>query len=142
MAERTLAQKLGLKPGLVACVINAPPHYSDLVSDADVALHETMYPSADFIHAFARGTVELCDLVQAAKCCMAVDGMLWISWPKKASGVDSALSFRAVRQCGLNAGLVDVKVCSVDAVWSALKFVYRKHDRVKMPKATGTGFRR
>ena len=131
MAARTLAQKLGLKPGLVACVINAPPHYRDLVPDVEVEFLDKLQPSADFIHAFASGTAELWDLMQAGKHCMAIDGSLWISWPKKASGVSTPLSFQAVRNCGLNAGLVDVKVCSVDAVWSALKFVYRKRDRAK-----------
>lgn len=134
MAQRTLAQKLGLKPTILACVMNAPPHYAALVSDVDVELHPTLQDSADFIHAFASSTEDLWVLMQAGKHHMAVDGALWISWPKKASGVKSSLSFGAVRQCGLDAGLVDVKVCSVDAVWSALKFVYRKRDRAKLRK--------
>jgi len=131
MAVRTLAQKLGLKPGLVVCVINAPRHYPALVADAEVELLDKLQPSADFVHAFARDAAELWNLIEAGRHCLAADGALWISWPKKASGVPSGLSFQAIRACGRNAGLVDVKVCSVDAVWSALKFVYRKRDRAK-----------
>lgn len=141
MAQRTLAQKLGLKPNILACVINAPPHYAALVSDVDVELHPTLQYSADFIHMFPGSTQELWVLMQAGKHHMAVDGALWISWPKKASGIKSSLSFGAVRQCGLDAGLVDVKVCSVDAVWSALKFVYRKRDRAKLRKTARTEHR-
>lgn len=129
MAERTLAQKLGLKPDMVACVINAPKHYPELVADAQVEFHALMKPSADFIHVFASDTVELWELVQVGKHCLDPNGALWISWPKKASGVETPLSFSVVRQCGLTAGLVDAKICSVDDVWSALKFVYRREDR-------------
>jgi hypothetical protein len=58
--------------------------------------------------------------------------MLWVSWPKKSSGVSSDLSENIVREIGLAAGLVDVKVCAVSEVWSGLKFVYRLKDRAKI----------
>jgi hypothetical protein len=57
--------------------------------------------------------------------------MLWVSWPKKASGVASDLDENIVRKIGLNSGLVDVKVCAVTEVWSGLKFVIRRQHRVK-----------
>ena len=57
------------------------------------------------------------------------NGMLWIAWPKKASGIATDLSDNAVREIGLAAGLVDVKVCAINDVWSGLKFVYRREDR-------------
>ena len=60
---------------------------------------------------------------------LAENGMLWIAWPKKASGVVTDLSDNSVRQIGLDAGLVDVKVCAVNDIWSGLKFVYRLKDR-------------
>jgi hypothetical protein len=60
---------------------------------------------------------------------VAENGMLWIAWPKKASGVATDLSDNSVRQIGLDAGLVDVKVCAVNDIWSGLKFVYRLKDR-------------
>ena len=60
---------------------------------------------------------------------LSQNGMLWIAWPKKSSGVHSDLSDNNVRHIGLDAGLVDVKVCAVNDVWSGLKFVYRLEDR-------------
>jgi hypothetical protein len=58
-------------------------------------------------------------------------GMLWISWPKKAATIETDLDENIVREIGLKAGLVDVKVCAVDEIWSGLKFVYRVKDRAK-----------
>ncbi len=61
---------------------------------------------------------------------LAPAGMLWVSWPKKASGMVTDLNENDVRRLGLLAGLVDVKVCAVDEVWSGLKFVIRVKDRI------------
>jgi len=60
---------------------------------------------------------------------LTANGMLWIAWPKKSSGVATDLSEQRVRQIGLDAGLVDVKVCAINEIWSGLKFVYRLKDR-------------
>ena len=60
---------------------------------------------------------------------ISVNGMLWIAWPKKSSAVATDLSFDIVQQTGLQAGLVDVKICAVNEIWSGLKFVYRLKDR-------------
>lgn len=60
---------------------------------------------------------------------LSANGMLWVAWPKKASGVATDLTGNDVRQIGLDAGLVDVKVCAVNEIWSGLKFVYRLKDR-------------
>jgi hypothetical protein len=60
---------------------------------------------------------------------LAPAGMLWVSWPKKSSGVPTDLDENKVRDIGLAAGLVDVKVCAVTEVWSGLKFVRRLNDR-------------
>ena len=57
------------------------------------------------------------------------NGMIWIAWPKKSSGVKTDLTFENVQRIGLDAGLVDVKICAVDEIWSGLKFVYRLKDR-------------
>ena len=62
---------------------------------------------------------------------LAPAGMLWVAWPKKTSGVDTDLDENKVREIGLAAGLVDVKVCSVSEIWSGLKFVLRLKDRLK-----------
>ena len=60
--------------------------------------------------------------------------MIWIAWPKKSSGVATDLSFERVQRIGLDAGLVDVKICAIDETWSGLKFVYRLKDRSKLDK--------
>ena len=138
MAERTLAQKLGLKPGLTACVLNAPAHYDALVYDANTPLYKEPRSSAEFIHVFAEDTQTLWLLIDVAKSCLTKHGALWLSWPKKASGAQTDLSMDVVRKSGLAANLVDVKICSVDAKWSGMKFVYRVRDRGKTSKATGT----
>jgi len=57
------------------------------------------------------------------------NGMLWISWPKKSSNVSTQVDETLVRKLGLNTGLVDIKICAVDEIWSGLKFVYRVKDR-------------
>ena len=93
MAERTLVQKLGLKPGMVACKVNAPPEYQELVQEADVDWLDHMVLEAEFIHVFTTTIDELWALVQAGKYHMSVSGALWISWPKKASGIESSISF-------------------------------------------------
>jgi len=62
---------------------------------------------------------------------LAASGMLWVSWPKKSSGVPTDLDENVIRAIGLNAGLVDIKVCAVTSVWSGLKFVIRVKDRQK-----------
>ena len=138
MVERTLAQKLGLKQDITACVLNAPPHYEALVHDVSVYLHKEPCASADFIHVFAEDAYTLKLLIEVAKSCMHRHAVLWASWPKKASGVQTDLSMAVVRECGLAAKLVDIKICSVDSKWSGMKFVYRVRDRGKIPKATGT----
>jgi hypothetical protein len=60
---------------------------------------------------------------------LATNGMIWVAWPKKSSGVATDLSFERVQRIGLDAGLVDVKICAIDDTWSGLKFVFRLKDR-------------
>ncbi len=85
----------------------------------------------DFIFLFAKSHAGLTvDLIPAAKA-LAPAGMLWISWPKKSSGVATDITEDAIRQSGLAAGLVDVKVCAVTEVWSGLKFVIPVKNRPK-----------
>jgi hypothetical protein len=73
---------------------------------------------------------------------LAPAGMLWIAWPKKASGIASDIDESTIRAIGLAAGLVDVKVCAVSDVWSGLKFVIRLKDREERRRpGTGKGMR-
>jgi hypothetical protein len=87
--------------------------------------------SLDFALAFSKSEDELRKIFAELKPQLASDGLLWIAWPKKSSGVMTDLNENIVRQIGLAAGLVDVKVCAIDETWSGLKFVFRLKDRKK-----------
>lgn len=126
-----LLKKLGLKAGMRACIVDAPSHYADLLGllPEGIIMLETPAGDMDFIHCFARTQGDLETQLDDLKKHLAPAGMLWISWPKKTSSIETDLSSNRVRRTGLAGGLVDVKVCAVDADWSALKFVYRLKDR-------------
>jgi hypothetical protein len=85
----------------------------------------------DFAMVFAKKQTELKSEFARLARQLAPAGMLWVSWPKKTSGVAADMNENDVRRIGLEAGLVDVKVCAVSEVWSGLKFVRRLADRVR-----------
>lgn len=130
-AARPLAQKLGIKAGMNVCLLGAPEGYLALLQplpDGVKIAHE-LGAAADFIQLFTREAAELHQRFPALKAAVAKNGMLWISWPKKAAKVVTDLDENIVREIGLAHGLVDVKVAAVDETWSGLKFVYRLADR-------------
>jgi len=112
---------------LVAPPAGYPTTLGELPAGARLAMD--LRPGRTFVHLFARDREELGEGLPRARDALARDGTLWVSWPKKASGVPTDLDGNVVRSAGIDAGLVDVKVCAVDAVWSGLNFVYRKADR-------------
>lgn len=128
-----LIRKLGIKEGFRVALVNSPKGFQKelgpLPDKAKFAPCET--DSLDVILLFVNSEVELRRkfLLLAAK--LVANGMLWVAWPKKSSGVDTDLSFTNVQRIGLDAGLVDVKICAVNDVWSGLKFVYRLKDRAR-----------
>jgi hypothetical protein len=126
-----LAKKLGLKAGMTAVCLNAPTHYDDLLAPLPepITWHTQLIAAADFIHFFTKSQQELTQHFPLLKAALAKDGLLWISWPKKAAKVATDVNENIVREIGLANGLVDVKVAAVDEVWSGLKFVYRLVDR-------------
>ena len=128
----SLLKKLGIKPGMRACFVNAPLHYAELLGPLPegVVLMDRPGMDMDFIHFFALRQENLEAQFADLKKHLAPTGMLWVSWPKKASSIETDLSGDAVRRTGLAGGLVDVKVCAVDTDWSGLKFVYRLKDRL------------
>lgn len=130
-SKRSLVDKLGIKSGLTVYLVNPPENYDDTLGQlpADVNLLERSQPAIDFIQFFTKSQLELEAEFPRLKKAMAVNGMLWISWPKKASKVKTDLNENIIREVGLANGLVDVKVCAVDETWSGLKFVYRLKDR-------------
>jgi hypothetical protein len=127
-----LPRKLGLKSRMRVLAMNAPPHFRALLADAPSDLVWLPRLAAfDCAIAFATSVAELRTGFAKLEPKLAQDGMIWISWPKKAAGVKTDLDENVVRNVGLDIGLVDIKVCAVDATWSGLKFVRRVRDRVK-----------
>ena len=132
-----LAQKLGLKDGQRVLFVNLPQSLYDLrVARHFIEMAQAGWqsftdgdPGYDVIHGF---TTERAELGHAAKPLMDSidrDGSIWISWPKKASKVATDITEDVIREVVLPIGLVDVKVCAVDEVWSGLKLVIRKELR-------------
>ena len=126
-----LVKKLGIKSGQRLAIINAPDGYGDTLRTLPDGL-ETVSPSEgplDFIQLFTVSRARLEAEFPRLRDTLAQAGMLWVSWPKRSSDVDTDLSDNVVREVGLGYGLVDVKVCAVDQTWSGLKFVRRLKDR-------------
>ncbi len=126
-----LIRKLGIPASGRAVFLREPDQYRSLLGPLPPALRvlARLGKEMDFIHLFARDRRELEPWLGRARSKLAKSGTLWISWPKKASGIATDLSDSVVRERGLASGLVDVKVCAVDDTWSGLKFVYRLQDR-------------
>jgi hypothetical protein len=126
-----LIRKLGIRAGDTIALVHAPDDYLELLGPLPEGVRLLARPAKDvrFIHLFARDRAVLSSELGRAKTALATDGMLWVSWPKKSSGVATDLTENVVRAAALAAGLVDVKVCAVDETWSGLKLVYRLADR-------------
>jgi hypothetical protein len=124
-----LPAKLGLKSGMKFIALNAPLHLDALLAGAPDLERLARVASFDCALAFATTQSALTALFAKLAPKLRDTGMIWIAWPKKASGVATELTENVVRRVGLAAGLVDVKVCAVDATWSGLKFVRRLRDR-------------
>ena len=131
-----LAKKLGIKDDFRAALLHVPDEVKTELRDAlgkcrIQRISGDTGRDLDFIFLFVRSRAGLeLELLPAAKA-LAPAGMLWISWPKKSSGVPTDLTEDVIRQSGLDAGLVDVKVCAVTDVWSGLKFVIPVKNRPK-----------
>jgi hypothetical protein len=128
-----LPTKLGIKSGFGVALVNMPREVRSELRDALLACRVTksLTRPLDFIHVFSKSHVELEREMKRASKILAPAGMLWISWPKKSSGVASDLTEDIIRATGLALGLVDVKVCAVTDVWSGLKFVIPLKNRPK-----------
>ena len=134
-SKRTLVEKLGIKPETRIVVLGAPATYPALLGTlpAGATLHSRLPSTAGFIHQFVRQRRDLTAGFPRLARALTDEGTLWISWPKRASGVETDLDENVVREIGLAEGLVDVKVCAVDDVWSGLKFVRRVVNRAEKP---------
>jgi hypothetical protein len=128
-----LVKKLGIKPGSNIAFLNAPTGYAnDLDLPAGVTINSRSAKLLDFAQMFVKSEKELKAQFSKYAIRLNASGMLWVSWPKKSSGVSTDLTDNVVREVGLAEGLVDVKVCAVSEMWSGLKFVYRLQDRAKL----------
>ncbi len=125
-----LPKKLGIKVGFRALLANAPADVRAELREALAGCELVKQGQAlDFVMMFTKSRVELAKTFPPMSKLLAPAGMLWVSWPKKSSGVVTDVDENVVRGIGLDAGLVDVKVCAVTEVWSGLKFVRRVKDR-------------
>ena len=126
-----LARKLGIKEGSVIAMINAPVDFQDTLGELpeNVRIAKSTVRLVDLIVLFADSEKRLRRDFTKQAIKISPKGMLWIAWPKKSSGRTTDLTFANVQEIGLAAGLVDVKICAIDNVWSGLKFVYRLKDR-------------
>ncbi|WP_333819234.1 DUF3052 domain-containing protein [Ohtaekwangia sp.] len=126
-----LLKKLGIKPGFSMFILQAPEGYIDWLSPLpeDVLVQRSLKGEFDFIHLFVKDQQVFEKEFVKSKQHLKKTGMLWISWPKKSSKVPTTLDENIIREFGLEEGLVDVKVCAVNDVWSGLKFVVRLKDR-------------
>jgi hypothetical protein len=122
-----LAKKLGIKPGHAVYVSKAPANYQSLVKPLPegVTISSRMSAATDIAHLFCSSRAELVDGVRQSLEKLKAGGAIWISWPKKASGVPTDMTENAIRDVALPLGLVDIKVCAIDDVWSGLKLVRR-----------------
>jgi hypothetical protein len=125
-----LVRKLGIKAGSRVLLAGAPPGFElDGLPDG-VTVHRRAGAGAyDVVVAFCPDRAALAGRFAPLSRRLTTAGALWIGWPKKSSGVPTDLTEDAVREHGLDAGLVDVKVAAIDPVWAGLKFVVRLKDR-------------
>lgn len=127
-----LAKKLGIKAGYVIKLVNQPDYYFTLFADMpdNLTILTDKKHKKNFIHYFATQAREIQRDIVALKNEIEQDGMIWISWYKKAAKIPTDITEDIIRDLALANGLVDVKVCAVDEYWSALKLVIPLKNRV------------
>ena len=126
-----LAQKLGIKAGQEVMLIDAPSAYRKLLGPLPEAVSflPTVKRDATFIHLFVSKREILEKELKPLRKLVADTGTVWISWPKKSSGVATDVTEDVIREVALPLGFVDVKVCAVDEMWSGLKLMIRRENR-------------
>ena len=139
-----LAQKIGIKAGHKLVFRNHPASFlRDLGKLPEGVVHsDRLAGKANVVVFFTDKLSALENDFSALARAMESDGMLWIAWPKRTSGVPTDLTEDVVRRVALERGLVDVKVCAIDDTWSGLKLVVRLKNRPAKRVANGGGVRR
>ena len=127
-----MAKKLGIKNNFKIKIVGQPEYYFDLFSDLpdEIKILKDNKTKKDFIHYFTKSAEQLNKDIKSLRNEIEQNGMIWISWPKKSSKVETDVDENAVRNIALKNGLVDVKVAAIDEIWSGLKLVIRLRDRV------------
>jgi hypothetical protein len=120
-----LAKKLGIKPGATLFLEGAPDPYPS----EGTTIARSLTPKVDLIHIFTKSAGELDAKLRRYRERMRDDAVIWVSWPKKASKVPTDITEDVIREIALPMGLVDIKVCAVDDVWSGLKLMIRREQR-------------
>lgn len=129
-SKRPLFKKLGIKEGFKIRIINAPDNYFELLGEIpEVEILNNDSELVNFIHLFSKSAEEFENQFVKLKDEIVKDGIIWVSWYKKASKILTDLNEDLIRDTALSLGLVDVKVCAVDEKWSGLKIVWRKENR-------------
>lgn len=135
-SDTALPQKLGLKDGQAVAFAGLPPEHHDLTRARDFLSIVTVDDwrliegdHFDYVHLFTDRAQVVREALKSLRTVIRPDGMIWVSWPKRASGVSTDVTEDVIREVALADVLVDVKVCAVDDVWSALKLVIRTEAR-------------
>lgn len=127
----SLARKLGITDDTTILVIGAPRQYSALLAPlpggARITSRASRHPR--FAHLFTTSRADLVLRLRRLRGAIAQDGVVWVSWPKKAAQMETDVTEDVIRAVALPLGFVDVKVCAVDDTWSGLKLVIRKELR-------------
>jgi hypothetical protein len=126
-----LAKKLGIKESSVVAVIDEPPAFRSLLDPLphDVTFRGSLRGNADMVIAFFTERSKLKAKLPALAKAIYPDAGLWLVWPKKASGVNTDITGNDIRELGLAAGIVDIKVCAIDETWSGHRFAHRTENR-------------
>ena len=126
-----LARKLGIRPGATVALIDEPDDFRELLEPLpdDVAFRTDLRSKPDLVVAFFLARSRLHSRLPALARAIFPDGGLWLAWPKQASGVATDLGGNEVRELGLAAGIVDIKVAAIDQTWSGLRFAHRRENR-------------
>jgi hypothetical protein len=126
-----LPQKLGIKPGTIVVRIDAPADYRKLLGQIPSGVNFATRPvgNTKFVHLFVKERRALAEHLRQLRQKIAEDAAVWVSWPKKSSGVPTDITEDVIRTVALPLGFVDIKVCAVDEVWSGLKLMIRRENR-------------
>jgi Protein of unknown function (DUF3052) len=126
-----LARKLGFKPGFVVAYVGAPEGFDGLLGELPdgVTVRRRLRRPLDLVVCFVTARSDLERRLPALRAALAPAGMLWVAWPKRSSGVRTDVTEDVVRDVALPTGLVDTKVCAIDATWSGLRLVVRRELR-------------